>query len=198
MVLCLPVDVIVCVILSVVVCPGVVLYKGARAPGVGVAGWDGAVTILLTEVVGVSAGITVMPPAVAVPTVAVLGAGGSEVPHLVAGVAARPGLKVPWAIDTNVANMATHGTKVVHVDNWRGGRERWGIPQHRGAWGKGDGDGHRGGRADSVRGEGASLTLIGVVVILLADGARGRGGCLALSFVLLLFFLTMRWNRDRA
>ena len=92
MVLCLPVNVIVCVVLSIVVCPGVVLYKGARAPGVKVAGWDWAVAIFLTEAVGIGAGMTTVPPGVAVSTVAVLGAGGSEMPHLVAGVAARPGL----------------------------------------------------------------------------------------------------------
>ena len=197
MVLCLPVNVIVCVVLSVIVCPRVILYKGVRAPSVRVAGWDWAVTILLTEAVGVSAGVTTVPPAVAVPTVAVLGAGGSEMPHLVAGIAVCPGLKVSWAVDTDVSDVAAHGTKVVHVDDWGGGGERWGIPQHRGTWGKGDGDGHGGGRADSVRGEGTSLTLVSMMVILLANGAR-RGGGLALSLVLLLSFSSVRWNRDRA
>ena len=62
--------------------------------------------------------MTAVPPAVAVSTVVVLGAGGSEMPHLVAGVAAHPGLKVSWAIDTDVSDVATHGTKVVHVDDW--------------------------------------------------------------------------------
>ena len=91
MVLCLPVNVVICVVLSIVVCPGVVLYEGARAPGVRVTGWDWAVAIFLTEAVGIGAGMTVVPLAVAVSTVVVLGAGVSEVPHLVAGVAARPG-----------------------------------------------------------------------------------------------------------
>ena len=146
MVLCLPVNVVICVVLSIVVCPGVVLYKGARAPGVRVAGQDWAVAIFLTEAVGLGAGVTAVSPAVAVSAVAVLGAGGSEVPHLVAGVAARPGLKVPRAIGTDVADMATHGTKVVHVDDWRGGRECRGIPQ----CSKGDSDGHGGVRTGSV------------------------------------------------
>ena len=135
MVLCLPVNVIVCVILSVVVCPRVVLYKGARAPGVGVAGWDRAATIFLTEAVGFGAGMAAVSPAVAVPTVAVLGATGGEMPNLVAGFATHPGLKVSWTVDVDVANMATHGTKVVHVDDWGGGGERWGILQHRGTRG---------------------------------------------------------------
>ena len=161
------------------------------------ASWDWAVAILLTEVVGFGAGMTVVSPAVTVPTVVVLGAGGSEVPHLVAGVAARPGLKVSWAIGMDVADVAAHGTKVVHVDDWGGGGERWGIPQCRGTQGKGDGDVHGGGRADSVRGEGISLALVGVMVILLANGT-GRGGGLALSLVLLLPFSSVRWNRNRA
>ena len=91
MILCLPVNVIVCVVLSIVVCPGVVLYKGAWAPVVNMASWDWAMMIFLTEAVGVGAGMTAVSPGVAVSTVAVLGAGGSEVPHLVAGVAVRPG-----------------------------------------------------------------------------------------------------------
>ena len=97
MVLCLPINVVVCVVLSVVVCPGVVLYKGVGAPGVRVAGWDWAVAIFLTEAVGVGAGMTAVSPGVAVPAVAVLGAGGSEMPNLVAGVATCPGLEVSWA-----------------------------------------------------------------------------------------------------
>ena len=161
-------------------------------------GWDWAVAIGLTKAVGFSASMTAVSPAVAVPTVAVLGAGGSEMPHLVAGVAACPGLKVSWAIGTDVADVATHGTKVVHVNDWGGGGERWGIPQRRGPRGKGDGNGHDGGgRVDSVRGEGASLTLVSMMVILLANGARGGGG-LALSLVLLLSLLSVRWNRDGA
>ena len=107
-VLCLPVNVIVCIILSIVVCPRVVLYKGARAPGVGVASWDWAATILLTEVVGVGAGMTAVSPTVTIPAVAVLGAAGGEMANLVAGVAARPGLKVLWAISVDMAHMACY------------------------------------------------------------------------------------------
>jgi hypothetical protein len=55
-------------------------------------GWDWTAAIFLTEVMGVCASVTTVPPGVTVPTVAVLGAGGSEMPHLVAGVAAHPGL----------------------------------------------------------------------------------------------------------
>ena len=118
MVLCLPIDVIVGVVLSVVVCPGVVFYEGARASGVAVAAWDRTATILLTEAVGVGASVTAVSPGVAVPAVAVLGAGGSEMPHLVTGVATRPGLEVAWAIGTNMAYMTTHGAEVIHVDDW--------------------------------------------------------------------------------
>ena len=142
--------------------------------------------------------MTAVPPAVAVSTVAVLGAGGSEMPHLVAGVAVHPGLKVSRAIGTDVSDMAAHGTKVVHVDDWGGGGARWGILQFGGGWGKGEVKEHGGGgRADSVRGEGAGLALVGVMVIFLADGARGGGRCLALSLVLLLSFSSVRWYRDR-
>ena len=84
-------------------------------------------TFLLTEAVGIGAGMTVVPPAVAVSTVAVLGAGGSEMPHLVAGIAARPGLQVPWAVSADMAHMTAHGAKVVHVNDWGGGRTRWGV-----------------------------------------------------------------------
>ena len=94
MVLHLPVNVVICIILSLVVCPRVVFYKGARAPRVGVAGWDWAVMILLTEVVGISGSMTVVSPAVAVPAVVILGAGGGEMANFVAGVAACPGLEV--------------------------------------------------------------------------------------------------------
>ena len=69
---------------------------------------------------GVCASVTAVPPGVTVPAVAVLGAGGSEVPNLVAGVATRPGLEVSWAVDANMADMATHGAEVVHVDDWGG------------------------------------------------------------------------------
>ena len=102
MVLCLPVNVVVCVILSVVVCPGVVLYEGTRASGVGMTGWDWTVAIFLTEAVGVGTSVAAVPPGVTVPTVSVLGAGGSEVPNLVAGVAVRPGLQISWAVDANI------------------------------------------------------------------------------------------------
>ena len=118
MVLCLPVDVVVRVILAVVVCPGVVLYKGARAPVVRVTSWNWAAAIILTEVVGVGASITAMPPGVTVPAVAVLGTGVSEMPQLVTGVATRPGLEVAWAVGANVAYMTTHGAKVIHVNDW--------------------------------------------------------------------------------
>ena len=211
-VLCLPVNVVVRVVLSVVVCPGVVLYKGARAPEVGVTGWDRTAAIFLTEAMGICAGVTAMPPSVAVPTVAVLGAGGSEMPNLVTGAAARPGLEVPWAGGANMANMATHGAEVVHVDDWGGRGDRWGVLQFRGSEGeldehsgggrvdsvrdKGDINGQRGGRADGVRGGSMSLTLIRGVVSLPTDGAGGRGG-LALSFVLLLVLSSMRWDRNR-
>ena len=117
MVLCLPVNVVVGVILSVVVRPGVVRYEGARASGIGMTGWDWAVAIFLTEAVGVGASVTAVSPGVTVATISVLGTGGSEVPNLVAGVAACPGLKVSWAVGANMANMATHGAEVVHVED---------------------------------------------------------------------------------
>ena len=197
MVLCLPVNVIVHVVLSIVVCPGVVRYKGARAPGVEVTDWDRAAAIFLAEAVGVGAGMTAVSPGVAVPAVVVFGAGVSEMPHFVAGVATRPGLEVSWAVDADMANMATHGTEVVHVDNWGGSRDRWGEPKCRGAQGKGNSDGYRGGGADSVRGAGAGLTFVRRVVSLLADGAGRRGG-LALSLVLLLVLSPVRWDRNGA
>ena len=121
-VLHLPVNVVICIVLSLVVCPRVVLFKGARAPGVGVAGGDWAATILLTEAVGISAGVTAVSPAVAVPAVAVLGATGGEMANLVTSVAVCLGFEVSWAVGTDMAHMATHGAKVVHVDDWGGGR----------------------------------------------------------------------------
>ena len=161
------------------------------------ADWDWAAVVFLTEAVGVGAGMAAVSPGVAVTAVAILGTGGSEMPNLVAGVATHPGLEVSWAVGANMANMATHGAEVVHVDDWGCGGDRWGVPECRGAQGKGDSNGHGGGRADSVRGEGARLTLIRRVVSLPADGAGGRGG-LALSFVLLLALLSMRWDRNGA
>ena len=74
-------------------------------------GWDRTATVLLTKAMGVRASVTAVPPGVAVPAVAIFGAGGSEVPNLVAGVATRPGLKVSWAVGANMANMATHGDR---------------------------------------------------------------------------------------
>ena len=145
MVLRLPVNVVVCVVLSVVVCPGVILYKGARAPGVRMAGWDWAVAIFLTEMMGIGTGMTAVPPAVAVSTVAVLGAGGSEMPHLVAGGAARPGFQVSWAVGTDMAHMTTHGAKVVHVNDWGGGRTHWRVLQFGGSRGEGELEEHGGG-----------------------------------------------------
>ena len=105
-------------------------------------GWDWAAAIFLTEAMGVRAGVAAMPPRVAVPTVAVLGAGGSEVPDLMAGAATCPGLEVSGAVSANMAHMTTHGAKVVHVDDWGGSGDRWGVLQCRGAWGEGDSDGH--------------------------------------------------------
>ena len=89
--MCLPVNVIVHVIWSIIVCPRVIVHKGVRAVGVEVTSWDWAAMILLTKVVGVCAGVTLMSPAVAVPAVVVLGATRSEVANLVTGAAARPG-----------------------------------------------------------------------------------------------------------
>ena len=160
-------------------------------------GWDQTVAIFLTKVMGFHASVTAVPPGVAVPAVAVLGAGGSKMPNLVAGVAMHPGLEVSWAVGANMANMATHGAEVVHVDDWGSRGDRWGVPKRRGARGKGDSNRHGGGRADSVRGEGTSLTFIRWVVRLPADGAGGRGG-FALSFVLLLILSSVRWDRNRA
>ena len=198
MVLRLPVNVVICIVLSIVICPRVVLYEGTRAPGVGVTGWDWTAASLLTKAVGVCASITVVSPSVAVPTVAVLGAGGSEVPKLVAGVATRSGLEVSWAVGVDMANVATNGAEVVHVDDWGGGRACWGVLQFGGSRGEGELEAHSGGgRADSVRGEGAGLTFIRRMVSFPADGAGGRGG-FALSFVLLLVLSSVRWDRDRA
>ena len=119
-------------------------------------------------------------------------------PEFVTGAAARPGLEVSWAVGAYMAHMATHGAKVVHVDDWGGRGDRWGVPQCRGAWGKGDSDGHGvarvrdwgggrtegeleehsgGGRSGSVRDEGD------------IDGQRGgrtdgvRGGSMSLTLI---------------
>ena len=120
------------------------------------------------------------------------------------GAAACPGLEVSRAVSTNMAHMATHGAEVVHVDDWGGSGDRWGIAQCRGTWGEGDSDGHGvahvsdwGGRADGVGGGGLSWTLIRSVVRLPANGTGGRGG-LALSLVLLLVLSSVRWNRNGA
>ena len=162
------------------------------------AGWDWAVTILLTEAVRVSAGMTAMSPAVAVPTIAVLGATGGEMANLVTGIAAHSGLEISWAVGADMAHMATHGAKVVHVDDRGGGRTCGRVLQLRGIQGKGEIEEHGGGeRTDSVRGEGASLTFISMMVVFLANGAGGRDG-FALSFVFLLPLLSVRWNRNRA
>ena len=84
--MCFPVDVVVYVILPIVVGPRVIFDKGVGAPGVEMAGRDWAATILLTEVVGVYAGIGPVSPAVAVITVPVLVPLGSGVAYLIAGV----------------------------------------------------------------------------------------------------------------
>ena len=68
-------------------------------------GWDWAAAFFLTEAMGVRASVAAMPPRVTVPTVAVLGAGGSEVPDLMAGAATCPGLEVSGAVSANMAHM---------------------------------------------------------------------------------------------
>ena len=63
--------------------------------------------------------------------------------------------------------------------------------------GKGEVEEHSGGgRVDSVRGDGVSLTFIGMVVSFFANGA-GVGGGFVLSFVFLLPLLSVRWNGNR-
>ena len=92
--------------------------------------------------------------------------------------------------------MTTHGAKVVHVNDWGGGRARWGVLQFGGSRGEGELEEHSGGgRADSVRGEGAGLTFIRRMVSFPANGAGGQGG-FALSFVLLLVLSSVRWDRN--
>ena len=91
------------------------------------AGWDRAATIFLTEAMGVRASVAAMPPRVAVPTVEVLGAGGSVVPDFVTGAATRSGLEVSGAVSANMAHMATHGAEIVHVDDRGGSGDRWGV-----------------------------------------------------------------------
>ena len=153
---------------------------------VSVAGWDWATTIFLTEAVGVCASVAAMPPRVAVPTVAVLGAGGSVVPDLVTGAAACPGLEISWAVNANMAHMATHGAEVVHVDDWGSGRTEGELEECGGGLcvrDKGDVDGQRGRGVDSIGGGGLSWALIRSVVRLPADGTGRRGG-FALSLVL--------------
>ena len=102
------------------------------------AGWDRAAAVFLAEAMRVRARIAAMSPHVAVPAVAVLGAGSGVMPDFVTGTATRPGLEVPWAVSANMAHIATHGAEVVHVDDRRGRGDRWGVPQCRGAWGEGD------------------------------------------------------------
>jgi hypothetical protein len=97
-----------------------------------------------------------------------------------------------------MAHMATHGAKVVHINDWGGGRTCGRVLQLGGGQGQEELKEHGGGgRVDSVRGEGACLTFISLMVIFPANGAGGRGG-FALSFVLLLLLSLVRWDRDRA
>ena len=99
----------------------------------------------LAKVVGVGAEERAMSPCVAVHTILVLGARGSEMPDLVTSIAACPGLKVLGAVGTNMPGVAAHGAEVVHVNNWRGGRVHGGVLELRGAgdevnehvWGRG-------------------------------------------------------------
>ena len=91
------------------------------------AGWDRAAAIFLTEAMRVRARIAAMSPRVAVPAVAVLGAGIGVMSDFVTGTATRPGLEVPWAVSANMAYVATHGAEVVHVDDWGSRGDRWGI-----------------------------------------------------------------------
>ena len=100
---------------------------------VAVATWDRAATIFLTEAMGVRASVAAMPPCVAIPTVAVLGAGGSVMPDFVTGAATRPGLEVSGAVSADMAHMATHGAEVVHVNDWGGRGDRWRVPKRGGA-----------------------------------------------------------------
>ena len=71
----LPINVLICIILSIIVCPRVIVLEGARAPGVGVTGWDWATMVVLAEAVGFGAGVTPMSPTIAVAAIVVLGAG---------------------------------------------------------------------------------------------------------------------------
>ena len=72
---------------------------------------------LLTKMVGVGAEERAMSPCVAVHTILVLGARGSEMPNFMTSIAVRPGLKVVGAIGMNVSGVATHGAEVVHVND---------------------------------------------------------------------------------
>ena len=60
--------------------------------------WDQAAAIFPAEAVGVGAGMTAVSPGVAVPAVAVFGAGGGEMPNFVTGIAMRPGFEVSGAV----------------------------------------------------------------------------------------------------
>ena len=116
----------------------------------------------------------------------------SVMPDFVTGATTRPGLEVSWAGSANMANMATHGAKVIHVDDWGGRGDCWGVAQRRGAWGEGDSDGHgvarvsdwRGGRAEGKLDERGGGVHAGSVLDQGdidgqrgggADGVRGRG-----------------------
>ena len=132
-------------------------------------------------------------------------------PNLVAGVATHSGLEVSWAVSADMANVATHGAEVVHVDDWGSRGNHWGVLQFRGSRAEGELEEHSGGgRVDSIRDEGyidgqrggradgvRDLTLIRGMVSLPADGAGGRGG-LALSLVLLLVLSSVRRDRNGA
>ena len=79
-----------------------------------------------------------MSPGVAVHAVPVLGAGQSEMPDLVASVAARLGLNVLGAVGVDVPSVTTHGAEIVHVDDRGGGRTCGGVLELRRAGGEVD------------------------------------------------------------
>ena len=121
------------------------------APGVEVAGWDGAVAIWVTEVVRICAGVGLMSLAVAISAVLVLVALGGGVADLVTGTAMCLCLLVVGAIGTNMAHVATHGAEVVHVNDWRGSRVCGRVLQLGGVRGKGERDSGSGGRGVDCR-----------------------------------------------